>query len=784
MQKSLDTAWGNWKDLIDKLTTLERANFEPVPSVDCKSEPQSGFAFCNPDLRPQDRATDLVSQLSLQELIEQTSFAGPAIPRLGINAYNWKSTCMHGWGKVGSTPQLSIYSWTVFPAPIGLAATFNPRLLQNVGQTTANEGRALHNLLLVSYNGDSVQGGGLNCIGPNYKPLIDPRWGEAQEMFGEDPLLISTLGVAYTVGLQGKSKYLKVGATAGHFPMTTCPEKLHKMAMHDLFDTHFPAFRSQLLGGSVSQIFVGKTDWCNLESTRMNNGPEYLLKTVLRQRLGAGNISVCANSSSFHSMEPGLAAALLINATADIDFGSRSSSEIENFLREKVIAEQAIRNAVWRNFYVRIRLGDFDPPELVPYQYIDGAHLNTPVHQTLNLQTAQESIVLLKNLGNRLPLHIDSLNKLAVIGPNANTTATLLATHAGAPAFVVSVLQGIREAVNRTHVAVEYRPGCADVVCSDTSLFEAAVDIVHDADFVIMVMGLDQTVENGDRDRVSTKCGSRVVDSLSLPGCQERLVEEVIDYNSRVILILINGGPLSIPNLFTHKGVVGILEAFYPGALGGRAVSDVLFGRYNPGGRMPYMTGYDSSELPLSDVMHEENGHTYRYINEEPLIPFGYGLSYSSFEYINLDIPSAEIQPCDSIKFSVSVQNEGEVEGDEVIQVYVVPPRLPDKPFIPKIQLVAFERVNIHPGVVHVASFELNSFLLSLVDEDGEHYIFPGEYKLVVTGGLEEKELNQVFRIGGGSVVRAVGCTGIPMCLACYARTILYRMRNPRTRTC
>lgn len=751
VQKSLDTAWDSWNDLLDKLTNMEA--FYPVPNVDCSSEPQSTFALCDPELNPENRATDLVSRLSLEELIGQTSFNSPAIPRLGINAYNWNSKCLHGWSKSDSWFG---HTWTVFPAPIGLGATFNPQLLKKVGQITADEGRALHNLLLVSYDGDSVEGGGLNCVGPNADVLTDPRRPGAQDTYGEDPLIISRLGVAYTIGLQGTQKYIKVAASSIYTPISRCLGELHQPNWNNLY---LSPLQSLIQTGNVSQIFIRGIginedfDTCYV----------YLLKKVIRQRFGGGKISVCSRTTA-PSMSPALATALLMNATIDIDWGEVYLDQLKNSLKQKLLVEQTVRDSVWRSFYLRIRLGDFDPPELVPYQYIDSRYLNTPVHQTINLQAALESIVLLKNLGGLLPLDVNSLNKLAVIGPNANST--LLSSHGGTPAFVISILQGIRDAVNHTHVEVEYQTGCNGVACPDTSLFEKAVDIVHDADFVIMVMGLDYSVES--EGRVATTCESTLVNTLRLPGCQERLIEEVIDYNSHVILILINGGPLVIPNLFIHKGVIGIIEAFYPGALGGKAVSDVLFGRYNPAGKMPYTTLYSE------DILSESNtpDQTYHYLTTEPLIPFGYGLSYSDFEYSSLDISTTQVEPCQSIKLTVSVQNSGDVEGDEVVQVYIRPPKISGKPLIPNVKLVAFERVNIHPQVVHVSSFELNPYLLSLVDnDDGDYYVFPGQYTLIVTGGLEENELKTVFDIVGSSAVNIKECHGTPSCIVCRHTT-------------
>ena len=788
MKQSLDSAWRNWNALIESLDdNLEISHFRAVPSVDCQSQPQAGYLFCDPTLSPQKRATDLVSRLTLEELIDQTSSIAPAIPRLGINAYNWRSNCLHGWSKSGGRNWLG-YTWTVFPAPIGLGATFDFALVKDIGRVTSHEGRALHNELLANFNGESPEAGGLNCFSPNVNIFRDPRWGRGQETFGEDPLIVSRLGVAYTLGLQfgtESQKYLKVAACAKHYSVHSGPEDLRftfvaDVTLHDLYDTYLPAFKSQVLAGNVSQIMPAYNGIkCKLEPAGVPcSASNYLLKNVLRNRFGASNISVCSDntaikyvtSSHNYTKNHKLSAAVCINATTDIDLGFDRiyPTELGNAFYDKFVEEATIKNSVWRSFYLRIKLGDFDPPELVPYQNINAKSLNTPRYQTLNLQAARESIVLLKNLGDRLPLHANSLSKLAVIGPNAKATDTLLSNYHGIPPFIISIYQGLKDVLDNTHVDIEYQPGCMDVMCTDTSLFEEALDVVHNADFVIMVMGLDQSIEREGRDRPSTNCMSDVMDNLALPGCQEKLIENVISYNPRVILVLINGGPVSISNLYTNRGVTGIIEAFYPGPLGGRAVADVLFGRYNPGGKMP-ITTYRSTRdiLPSTNYnMDVAPGWTYKYYSEEPLIPFGYGLSYTTFQYSNLDISATTLKSCDSLKVSASVQNVGNMDGEEVIQVYITPPRIADKPFIPNTQLVGFERVSIDVTKVHVTTMELHPYLLSLVDEDGEHYLFPGQYTVVVTGGLEEARLTGQFTMKG-PVTNVRDCPGAPQCLAC-----------------
>ena len=756
----------------------------PVPSVDCKSQPQASYPFCNPKLSPQDRATDLVFRLSLDELIEQTSSIAPAISRLGINAYNWRSNCVHGWSKSGGPDWLG-YTWTVFPAPIGLAATFDKELILHAGQVTSTEGRALHNEVMTHYNGSSQEATGLNCFSPNVNLLRDPRWGRAEETFGEDPYLISQTSVAYTKGIQQGSDltYVKIAACPKHYAVHSGPDQLRSVftanvTLHDLYDTYLASFKSQVIGAQAMQMMPAYSGVrCKYEPDGAPDAANpFLLRAVLREQFGAPNISICSDNGGIlevfetHHFAKSLeeAAALCMNASTDLDLGHDEvyTKYLPSAYDDKLVQVDTIRDAVWRSFYLRIRVGDFDPVSMVPYQMINASQLNTPESQALNLKSAQESMVLLKNLGD-LPLKTSGLKKLAVIGPNGNSSSVLLSNYEGIPAHIITIFQGLQEAVNSTDIQVEYASGCSDVKCSDQKDFSKALAIVDDADYVIAVMGLDGSVESEGHDRANTTCDSQPVDNLALPGCQTALVEAVIATNPRVILVLINGGPVSIPNLYANKGILGVVEAFYPGPLGGRAVADVLFGKYNPGGKLPYTVFHSIQEVPVATDynMTTPPGRTYRYYTGKPLFSFGYGLSYTKFEYSKLALSATSIKPCDSVNVTVSVQNTGQVSGDEVIQVYVEPPKLSGKSFIPNIQLVGFERVSLAPSATHTGHYEVNAYLLSLVDEDGEHYVFPGQYTVVATGGLEDKLTGQ-FTIEG-SVINVKDCPGAPLCLAC-----------------
>ena len=761
--------------------------FDPLPSVDCQSSPQSGLPFCNPSLSFMDRAVDLVSRLTTKEKIDQTSTIAPAISRFGIKDYNWRANCLHGWTASGGH-WTSDLKWTVFPSPMGLGATFDVNLVMKVGQVTADEGRALHNEMLVSNNGSSTEAAALNCFSPNVNLFRDPRWGRGQETFGEDPYLISQIGAAYTCGLQEgeDKKYLKVAACAKHFAVHSGPEELRmyfhaNASLHDLYDTFLPAFKSQVLGANVAQMMPA------LSGLRCKYQPDgapdvanpFLLRTVLREQFGAANISIVSDNAAVAAVDGymkyvsnmELAAAACMNATTDLDLGHDDvyPKYLQNALSNSEVTMQAISDAAVRNFYLRMMLGDFDPPSMVPYQLIDKSHLDTPQSQALNLQAARESIVLLKNAKNSLPLDPKNIKNVAVIGPNANATQTLLMIYEGIPSKIVNVLEGVTDALNSSTI-VNYAAVCADVKCEDISKADDTLKIVDSADYVVMVMGLDQSMESEGRDRVQTQCNGINNDILDLPGCQGELVKKVIDKNSKVILVLINGGPVSISKqLLEDDRIIGIIEAFYPGALGGAAVADVLFGNYNPGGRMPVTTYTSIDEVPPSvDYnMTTPPGRTYRYYTGTPQFHFGYGLSYTSFEYSKLAVDSTTVNPCDSIKVTVSVQNTGKMAGDEVIQVYLAPPKRSDKPFFPNIQLVGFNRVNIKSGDSYTATFEVNPYLLSLVDEDGEHYIFPGDYTVLSANQPGDDMLKATFTISGTAPVKISTCTSSPQCLAC-----------------
>ena len=759
--------------------------------VDCYSKPQSDLPFCDPKLSFMERAKDLESRLTLEEKIQQTSTIAPAIERFGIKDYNWRSNCMHGWTASGGH-WLKELTWTVFPAPIGLGATFDPALALKVAQVTADEGRALHNEMMNAHDGSSTEAAGVNCFSPNVNVFRDPRWGRGQETYGEDPFLVASIGTAYTHGLQvgEDTRYLKIAACAKSYVVHSGPEELRleftaNVTLHDLYDTYLPAFKTQIMGAKVAQIMPAYSGVrCDYQPDGAPDAANpYLLKTVLREEFNAPDISIVSDNGAVsyaytrqkYVSSPEQAAAVCMNATTDLDLGHDEiyPDYLQKALESNEVQLETIRDAVVRNFYLRMRVGDFDPPSNNSYNFIDKSHLGTLQNQELNLLAARKSIVLLKNSRNSLPLNPQKISNLAIIGPNANATKTLLSNYEGIPFKIISVLEGIKDAFLGSNVTVNHASGCVDVKCESTDGFNDAVQIAKSADYVVMVMGLDQTVEAEGRDRVRVPCSGAAYDVLEPPGCQNALVQQISELNSNIIIVLINGGPVSLSQIYPNGAVVGIIEAFYPGALGGTAVADVLFGKYSPGGRMPVTTYVSSGEVPpaIDYGMSTPPGRTYRYYKHAPLIPFGYGLSYAYFYYDNMTVTPTRIAPCESVTVTVGIENfQFSVEGDEVILVYIEPPKHSDKPFFPNIQLVAFERVTLQPSQKYVATFELNPYLQSLVDEDGEHYLFPGLYMLYSShqsGGDEYQTVKGNFTITGDAPVKTSTCTSSPQCLAC-----------------
>ena len=711
-------------------------------------------AYLNPDLPPRERAADLVSRMTLEEKVGQMINTAPAIERLGVPEYDWWNECLHGVARAGIA--------TVFPQAIGLAATWNVDLLGRIAEVIADEARAKHHDAV--RRGNRARYYGLTFWSPNINIFRDPRWGRGQETYGEDPYLTARLGVAFVKGLQGDDpRYLKLVATPKHYAVHSGPEHARhhfdaRVDVRDLRETYLPAFKATVQEGGA---------WSIMGAYNRTNGEPCcasptLLQKILRDEWGFEGyvVSDCGAINDIHLRHkvvatPAEAAALAVRAGCDLECGwcGGTYAALTEAVQQGLISEAEIDTAVIRLFEARMRLGMFDPAERVPYAQIPLSVNDSPAHRALALQAARESIVLLKNAGDLLPLAKD-LKTLAVIGPNADVTDVLLGNYNGFPSKAVTPLEGIRAKVG-AQTQVLYAPGCG-VRDAATDGFPAAVAAARKADVAILVLGLDQSLEGEEGQQEGVAAGLHSQgdrDGLDLPGMQEDLLQAVHATGTPVVLVLLNGSPISVNWAAEH--VPAIVEAWYPGEEGGTALADVLFGDYNPAGRLPVTFPKSPADLPPFED-YRMAGRTYRYSDAAPLFSFGYGLSYTRFAYANLQV-AAEVKTGEGMTVSVDVSNVGERTGDEVVQLYV---RAQDAPVAAPVRhLEGFCRITLQPGETRTVTFTLRPEQLSVITDDGRRMVVPGEFGVWVGGGQPGYDLPGVaarFMLTGPAVELAL----------------------------
>ncbi|HOT91154.1 MAG TPA: glycoside hydrolase family 3 C-terminal domain-containing protein [Anaerolineae bacterium] len=682
------------------------------------------------------RVADLISRMTLPEKVSQMLHGAPAIEWLGVPAYNWWNECLHGVGRAGIA--------TVFPQAIGMAATWNTDLLHRVAVAISDEARAKHHAAL-GEDGSSEQYYGLTFWTPNINIFRDPRWGRGQETYGEDPYLTARMGVTFIKGLQGDDpKYLKVAATAKHFAVHSGPENERhhfdaRVNARDMWETYLPAFEACVREAKVAAV-MGAYNRTNGEPCCAS---PTLLQKILREQWEFGGpdgvnghiVSDCwaiRDIWAYHQVvqTPAEAAALAVKTGCDLNCGETYGNLLIAF-EQGLIDEATIDRALTRLFTLRFKLGMFDPPEMVPYAQIPFEVNDCEAHRALALQTARESIVLLKNADGFLPLDKTAIKKIAVIGPNADDELVLLGNYFGWPSRSVTPLQGIRNKVG-ADVEVLYAPGC-DIRDHDASGFAKAIAIAQQADVVIAVMGLSQLVEGEEGQQEGVKDGRHSTgdrDDIALPEVQEALLRMVAATGKPLVLVLLNGSAVAVN--WAQEHAAAIVEAWYPGEEGGTAIADVLFGDYNPAGRLP-VTFYKSVDdlPPFRDYAMQ--GRTYRYFDGEVLYPFGYGLSYTTFAYSDLTLSADTLRAGESLTVSVKVTNTGKRAGDEVVQLYVrdVEASVP----VPIRQLQGFTRIHLEPGAQQTVTFTLAPQQMTLVTDDGQRVIEPGVFEVAVGGG-------------------------------------------------
>jgi beta-glucosidase len=701
-------------------------------------------AYLDPSLPAEQRAADLVHRMTLNEKATQLVNQSRAIPRLKVPAYNWWSEGLHG---VAVTHGVPSYGTTQFPEPIGLAATFDPAAIHEMATAISIEGRIKHAQDMRENHGNSFEG--LDFWAPNVNIFRDPRWGRGQETYGEDPFLSARMAVAFVAGMQGDDPhYYRTIATPKHFAVHSGPESTRHEAnvivsKHDQMDTYLPAFRAAVLEGKADSVMCAYN--------RVNGQPacanQFLLEDILRGKWGFEGyvVSDCGAVEDIvngHHYKPTLpqAAAIALQRGIDnetIDTGPAVTDDHDykaylDAVRGGYLKESDIDRALIRLFTARMKLGMFDPPSIVPYSKIPEKELNSPEHRALARKLAEESMVLLKNDG-ALPLKRSGI-RIAVVGPLAEQTPVLLGNYNGTPTHTVAILEGIRKEFAGD--AISYVPG-TDFLGqarpkprpdgwsqADLTPDPAAIAAAKNADVVVAVVGLTSRLEGEEMkvDEPGFKGGDRT--SLEVPLPEENLLRAVAATGKPLVVVLINGSALSVN--WASKHANAILEAWYPGEEGGTAVANTLSGQNNPAGRLPVTFYKGVDQLPPFDN-YDMKGRTYRYFEGQPLYPFGYGLSYTTFSYSGLTIPKKTIKAGASLVAEVTVTNTGRIAGDEVAQIYL---RFPDVAGAPLIALRGFKRVHLDPGASQVVRFDLGPRDLSMVTESGDPIVPEGTYTI------------------------------------------------------
>ncbi len=681
------------------------------------------YPFRDPALPVDERVQDLINRLTLEEKAMQMVHNSPAVERLGIPEYNWWNEALHGIGRSGVA--------TVFPQAIGMGATFDEELIKEVASAISDEARATHNTAVE--NGYRRQYSGLTFWTPNINIFRDPRWGRGQETYGEDPYLTSILGTAFVNGLQGDNpKYLKTAAAAKHFAVHSGPEKLRhefnaEASQKDLWETYLPAFKA-LVDADVETIM------CAYNST--NGEPccanKYLLQDVLRDKWNFDGhiVSDCWALVDFYEGHnvvetPEEAAALAIKSGVNLNCGS-VYPHLPAAVEQGLVTEEEIDEQLATLLKTKFKLGLFDPAEDNPYSKLSVENLNTEEHRQLARKTAQKSIVMLKNNG-ALPLK-NNLSKYFVTGPNATSVEVLLGNYHGINPDLVTILEGLAGAIE-PQSQMQYRQG---------TLFDRpnanpqdwASPNAGNSDATIAVLGISGVLEGEEGESIASETfGDRM--DYNIPQNQIDYLQKLSDAagDNPVIAVITGGSPMNLEKV--HELADAVLLVWYPGEEGGNAVADVVFGKVSPSGRLPITFPKSLDDLPPYED-YSMNGRTYKYMDEAPMYPFGYGLSYTSFDYSAIKLSKNKVKKGNSLQASVKVTNTGEKEAEEVVQLYVSDVKTSVD--APKYQLFGVKRVKLQAGASEEISFEITPQMMELVNLKGERVLEKGEFKVYIGG--------------------------------------------------
>ena len=672
------------------------------------------------------KARDLVSSMTVEERASQLRYDAPAIERLNVPAYNWWNEALHGVARAGVA--------TSFPQAIGMGATFDAELVGKAGDIAATEGRAKYNAYSSEEDRDIYKG--LTFWSPNVNIFRDPRWGRGHETYGEDPYLTSRLGVAYVQGLQGDGEMLKSAACAKHFAVHSGPEAVRhefdaKATKKDMAETYLPAFKACVQEAGVEAV-MGAYNRTNGEPCC---GHRELIQDLLRGEWGFEGhfVSDCWAIRDFHehhmvthSAEESAAKAL--KAGCDINCGV-TYLHLLKALQDGLISEEEITEAAERAFTARYMLGLFEGSEYdkIPYDVVECEE-----HLKVAEQLTRESVVLLKNNGV-LPLKADAGQTIGVIGPNANSRAALVGNYHGTSSRYITILEGIQDKVGHngrvlySEGAHLYKDRVESLAWKNDRISEAVIVAKH-SDIVVLCIGLDETLEGEEGDTGNSYASGDKID-LQLPQSQRDLMDAVLAVGKPVIVCLMAGSAIDLSA--AQDKADAVLQLWYPGARGGKAVADILFGECSPSGKLPVTFYRTLEELPAFED-YSMNGRTYRYMENEPLYPFGYGLSYGDVTVENAEIIKHQTDTRE-IELQVRVSNHGDVAADDVIQVYVKDLESPHA--VPNHSLCAFTRVALGAGESKSILLTVSANAFQSVDDEGRYVQDSTRYMLYVGTG-------------------------------------------------
>ncbi len=675
-----------------------------------------------------EKAKALVAQMTLEEKVGQTLYNAPAIERLGIKSYNWWNEALHGVARAGVA--------TVFPQSIGLAATFDEDFLEEIADAISTEGRGKFNMQQASDDTDIYKG--LTFWSPNVNIFRDPRWGRGHETFGEDPYLTSRLGVRFVQGLQGHDEnYLKAAACAKHFAVHSGPEGIRhsfnaEASIQDMRETYLPAFKACVQEAKVETV-MGAYNRTNGDPCC---GHKILLKDILRDEWGFEGhvVSDCWAIKDFHEGHhvtdtPVESVSMAMNNGCDLNCGNLFGY-LKQAVEEGRVDESRIDEALVNLFTTRMKLGVLDQLEENPFDKIPYSVVDSKPMKALNRKAAERCVVLLKNQDNLLPLDKNSLKTVGVIGPNANSRKALVGNYEGTASRYWTVLEGIQDylgddvRVMTTEGCHLYRNKVQGLGIVDDRISEVR-GVCAESDVVIAVMGLDADLEGEEGDASNEFASGDKLD-LNLPGLQQHVLETIVESGKPTILILLAGSALAVNWADEHVGA--IIQGWYPGAQGGLAIADILFGEKNPEGKLPVTFYRTSEELPEFTDYSMKN-RTYRYMQQDALYPFGYGLSYTDFTYTDVQV-SSDTVGADGVTVSATVTNTGSAFGGETVQAYVKVCR----EGTPNAQLKGIKKLHLAPGESAKVEIKLPVEAFGLYDEAGVFGVEAGDVEVYLGG--------------------------------------------------